>query len=353
MNDTFLVDANVLLALLQPAHSRRAEAEGAARELERRFDRLVLAHQTLYEIYVTVTRPTDSPGGWGLSPADAKLLLDKLQVTYTLLDERPLFDTWQRLVATYNTRGKPSHDARLVSFAIEHGLSQILTFNTRDFTRYAPEGVTPIHPASLAPPAREGYEGNALEDLATAFTGISESSRKRNDITAHLKENLKTCNAQLQRIFNCSSSDFEKRHMVREKLILLSASMGDAATRLRQEMNVAKECVALADKVAPHLADSFNLGDSDHCALARQLAALLKEGMTGGYAALEVIQGNREALSELDSVPEIPDFATNRDRLLTVLDEVAAVYNQDWFAMQDMVDGLTASLGEDAAPHAP
>jgi hypothetical protein len=33
--------------------------------------------------------------------------------------------------------GKNAHDARLVAAMIVHGVSSILTFNAKDFTRYA------------------------------------------------------------------------------------------------------------------------------------------------------------------------------------------------------------------------
>lgn len=39
------------------------------------------------------------------------------------------------------------YDARLVAVMRVHELTHILTFNTKDFTRYANE-ITPVHPAS-------------------------------------------------------------------------------------------------------------------------------------------------------------------------------------------------------------
>ncbi|WP_242541132.1 hypothetical protein [Phormidium pseudopriestleyi] len=45
---------------------------------------------------------------------------------------------------TYGVRGVNLHDARLVAGMVVHGLTHILTFNTRDFARYGE--VTAVHP---------------------------------------------------------------------------------------------------------------------------------------------------------------------------------------------------------------
>ncbi|WP_225894477.1 PIN domain-containing protein [Atlanticothrix silvestris] len=48
----------------------------------------------------------------------------------------------------YGVMGVNVHDARLVAVILVHGLTNILTFNTRDFTRYANK-ITPVHPGNL------------------------------------------------------------------------------------------------------------------------------------------------------------------------------------------------------------
>ena len=52
------------------------------------------------------------------------------------------------LVIDYRVSGVQVHDARLVAAMLAHGVTHILTFNTADFARYAPEGIVAVAPAS-------------------------------------------------------------------------------------------------------------------------------------------------------------------------------------------------------------
>ena len=55
---------------------------------------------------------------------------------------------WRDLVVQYRVHGKPAHDARIVAAMRLHGVARILTFNGRDFARYA--GIIVIHPQNCA-----------------------------------------------------------------------------------------------------------------------------------------------------------------------------------------------------------
>ena len=60
------------------------------------------------------------------------------------LDERGIFGRWQSLVTKYDAKGKNAHDARLVAAMLRHGLTQVLTFNGSDFSRYTEiEAISP------------------------------------------------------------------------------------------------------------------------------------------------------------------------------------------------------------------
>jgi predicted nucleic acid-binding protein len=48
----------------------------------------------------------------------------------------------------HRVSGAQVHDARLVAAMRVHGVKRILTFNTRDFTRFT--GIEAIHPADLS-----------------------------------------------------------------------------------------------------------------------------------------------------------------------------------------------------------
>ena len=69
---------------------------------------------------------------------------------FPLLPDLPtLYAEWRRLVVTYGVSGVQVHDARLVAAILSHGATHILTFNTADFARYAPEGIVAVDPKTV------------------------------------------------------------------------------------------------------------------------------------------------------------------------------------------------------------
>ena len=66
-----------------------------------------------------------------------------------LPDSPAVYRVWRRLVVDYDVSGVQVHDARLVAAMIVHDLTHILTFNTADFNRYAPEGIIAVDPATV------------------------------------------------------------------------------------------------------------------------------------------------------------------------------------------------------------
>lgn len=95
----------------------------------------MIVPQVLYEYWAVATRPVEN-NGLGLSTPEANIaLLDWLDI-YSLVDDQGVFPFWHNLVATYDVKGKPSHDARLVAAMERHGLTEIMTFNKADFARF-------------------------------------------------------------------------------------------------------------------------------------------------------------------------------------------------------------------------
>jgi hypothetical protein len=60
-----------------------------------------------------------------------------------------MYSNWRRLVVKYRVSGVQVHDARLVASMLVHDVTHILTFNIQDFTRYAPDGIIAIDPATV------------------------------------------------------------------------------------------------------------------------------------------------------------------------------------------------------------
>jgi hypothetical protein len=71
-----------------------------------------------------------------------------------LRDERRVFDLWLDLVERYNVEGKSAHDARLVAAMQHHSVSNLLTINKADFSRYPLTVLTPMEVVSGAKPIK-------------------------------------------------------------------------------------------------------------------------------------------------------------------------------------------------------
>ena len=144
-----LIDTNVLLRLAARTDPRHATVRSALRNLRGNGHELRTSPQNLAEFWNASTRPV-SQNGFGLSPADVDSLLRIVERIVALLPESPAaYAQWRRLVVTYSVAGVQVHDARLVAQMIVHGVTHVLTFNTRDFARYAGEGIVAVDPTNV------------------------------------------------------------------------------------------------------------------------------------------------------------------------------------------------------------
>lgn len=139
-----LADTNILLRLDDATHPRHAAVQNRIRKLESRGDSLVLVPQTLYEYWTVATRSV-AANGLGWQPNEVRDALDRHLALMTLLQDSPdLAIVWLDLVTQHGVTGVNAHDARLVAAMATHGITHLLTFNGRDFRRYA--GVTVVEP---------------------------------------------------------------------------------------------------------------------------------------------------------------------------------------------------------------
>jgi len=146
-----LLDTNVLLRSLEPAHAHNRASLDAIDMLRQRGHDLVIVPQVLYEFWSVATRPIER-NGLGLNPDDAYAELTSIQRLFRLLrDERAVYTIWEQLVSTADVKGKQAHDARIAAAMQRHSVTHLLTFNTPDFSRYAAVcAVTPIDVTSGA-----------------------------------------------------------------------------------------------------------------------------------------------------------------------------------------------------------
>ncbi len=146
----YLLDANILLRLAQSAHPQHAETRSALQSLREAGARLVTAPQSLNEFWAVATRDAVQRGGLGMPTAGATAYLNLFERHFPMLPEVPIYADWKRLVTAYGVIGLNAHDARLAAFALAHSVTHLLTFNTKDFNRYAPEGITVVSPAATS-----------------------------------------------------------------------------------------------------------------------------------------------------------------------------------------------------------
>ncbi len=64
-----------------------------------------------------------------------------------LPDNETIYREWRRIVQKYAVRGIQVHDARLAATMYAHGITNILTFNVSDFSRF--EHLNAIHPSQV------------------------------------------------------------------------------------------------------------------------------------------------------------------------------------------------------------
>lgn len=130
-----LLDTNILVRALQPAHPHCSIAERAITSLHSRRETLWICAQNLMELWAVATRPARE-NGLGFSVAQTFQELAAIRQHFPLLPETPLYATWESLVTTHQVSGKNTYDARLVAAMLQHHMDSILTFNVQDFTRY-------------------------------------------------------------------------------------------------------------------------------------------------------------------------------------------------------------------------
>jgi predicted nucleic acid-binding protein len=108
---------------------------------------LCYTSQNLGEFWNALTRPADR-NGYGLSPIEANRCARSIESRLRLLsDSLAVHQEWRRLLVDHNVSGVQVHDARLVASMRVHGVRRILTFNTKDFTRF--DEIEAVHPLQL------------------------------------------------------------------------------------------------------------------------------------------------------------------------------------------------------------
>jgi predicted nucleic acid-binding protein len=146
--ELYLVDSNVLIRWVQPEGPQFEVVKRAILRLENADDTPCYTSQNLGEFWNVLTRPANR-NGYGLSPEGARIRAEQIEAKFLLLPDAPEIHTeWRLLLVTHSISGVQVHDARLAAAMHVHNVKRILTFNTRDFARFA--DIEAIHPNDLS-----------------------------------------------------------------------------------------------------------------------------------------------------------------------------------------------------------
>lgn len=145
-----LVDTNILIRLRDAGSPHHLDCRRVLLATKGRPGELVACAQVFIEYWTAATRPMSAVNGLGLTPAQAADDLVEFERVFPILPEPPdVYAGWRNLVTRYGVSGRPAHDARLVALMAAHGVTRLLTLNPRDFSRYAPDGLTCVAPADF------------------------------------------------------------------------------------------------------------------------------------------------------------------------------------------------------------
>lgn len=144
----YLVDSNVLLRWVKPNHRDYPLIVSATDSILRHDGVLCYTSQNVGEFWNACTRPLDR-NGYGLTPQGTDRLARTFEERLRLLpDSLGVHEEWRRLLVAHNVSGVQVHDARLVAAMRVHSVECILTFNDKDFARYA--GIEATHPRAVS-----------------------------------------------------------------------------------------------------------------------------------------------------------------------------------------------------------
>ena len=138
----YLADTNIYLRLINKDDPQCGLVSGAVAALMQAGNTLLIASQSVYELWSVATRPTLANGlGW--TTQQTRSVVDWLTTEFELLPDSP--DThWLELVTTHRVSGKPTHDTRLVALMQTRQLIHLLTLNGADSKRFDINVVHPI-----------------------------------------------------------------------------------------------------------------------------------------------------------------------------------------------------------------
>ena len=137
-----------------------------------RDETLCIAPQNLTEFWAVATRPLKK-NGLGMTTAEAESELISIRQFFRLLPYTlEVLEKWQWLVVHHAVSGKQSHDAHLAAIMQVHAVTDILTFNVSDFSRFL------TSPRSIRRRCRNRGAPACSASFASAFAGTGRGCQR-------------------------------------------------------------------------------------------------------------------------------------------------------------------------------
>lgn len=144
---SYLLDSNLLTRLSQPKSPQHVSARRAIIGLRVRGEQILISPQNLIEFWAVATRPAEY-NGLGLTIDETIFEIRKFKRLFDIVEDTPnIFRMWEGLVTKYRILGKNVHDARLAAVMLEHGITHLLTLNSKDVKRFSE--ITIVDPMEL------------------------------------------------------------------------------------------------------------------------------------------------------------------------------------------------------------
>ena len=103
--------------------------------------------QNVAEFWNAATRP-HTLNGLGMTVEQAAREVKRLEDFFEIVSESAgSYAVWKALLTTHSVSGAQVHDARLAAVMIASGIARIVTFNVRDFGRFA--GIKAVYPEQI------------------------------------------------------------------------------------------------------------------------------------------------------------------------------------------------------------
>lgn len=212
---------------------------------------------------------------------------------------------------------------------------------------------TPITHENEEQVAPQAPSENATEVVCEGLRLLTLSTNKQNEIVAHFSKNI---TASTVRLHKFEPVNLRVTAAVRKEvagIFLLTAKAIDfAATRLSFELENTKSAISLLEDYGPFLSDWMDSSTDQSRAEVNDLTAQAESVGLSLDGLIQHIQEYSASIEEMGANSEGIEIygatlSSSTLRFNNVLDDMITLYNMNWFAFKDIVDGLKVSMNQE------